>query len=255
MKVIKEFDTFCYASSLCNMLRQQLKSSRLLPRVAWTCRRLRVRATLTVRTHSHDSSWDAVHHEWRIRLFDSGRAARSYAINLGHFPDRWFLGPSASVYFSRQSDKQAGRPDSFRISSRQLEGLKTSGTDLSLGTDLAVEEHFSFKVSDAAFSLFTQAYGAVLSVQSTQAHAERQLSRNKFVLCDDVSHLTTQALRLEMHVPVMHGYCNHILHKQSHLIAGFQYPTPLIILQAIMKKAQLLHMCNIHGATPLCGTG
>ena len=178
------------------MLRQQVIQNRFLLRAAWTFRRLRVRAKVTCWTHSHDTSWDAVHHKWHVRLFDCGHATRSYAIDLGHFPDRWFLGPSASVCFSR-SDQQAGRPNSFRISSRQLEGLKTSGTDLSLGTHLAVEESFSFEVSDTAFSLFTQAYGAVLSVQCTQAYAERQLSRTNTLLHGDTSHLRSQTLRSE----------------------------------------------------------
>ena len=176
----------------CSMLRQGLIQNRVrLPRAALTYQRLRIRTQVT-------TNGDAVHHEWRIRLFDSGRAARSYAVDLGHFPNRWFLGPSASICFSR-SDKQAGRPNSYRISPRLLKGLETSGTDLSLGTDLKVEQHFSFTVSDTSFSLFTQACGATLSVQSTSAHAERQLSTTCFMLNDKVSYLKSQALRLEIH--------------------------------------------------------
>ena len=185
-----------------SMLCQLHIKNRFLRQAAWRCCRLQVSKAHSG-SYPHGFSGDGVHHEWRVRLFDSAHG-RSYAIDLGHFPGRWFLGPSASVAFSR-SDNLAGRPHSFRVSSKQLEGLKSSGTDLSLGTNLAVEEDFGFTVSDTEFSLVTQAYGALLSIQSTSAHAERQLSRTTALLQGDMSCLKSQALRSEVYNLVMHA--------------------------------------------------
>lgn len=162
--------------------------NRLLRPAVCICRKLQVRAEAN--PHSFR---EAEHHEWRVRLFDTARA-RCYAIDIGHFPAHRFLGPSAFVVFSR-TDITAGRPNSFRIPSKQLEKLTTAETDLSLGIDVSANEHCCFKVSDIEFRLFTQAYGALLSIQSTSVHAERQLSGTNTLLHDDTSYLKGQVLR------------------------------------------------------------
>lgn len=174
------------------MLRKFATQSTFLRRAAWGCRRWPARSASHSGIHLRCSS-DAVHHDWRVRLFDSARA-RSYAVDLGHVPDRWFLGPSAAVAFSR-SDSQAGRPNSFRILTKQLKQLRSSGTDLGLGTDLAIDEHLCFKIAETEFSLVTKAYGAVLSVQMTSRPPERQLSGTTALLQEDMSCLTSQTLR------------------------------------------------------------
>ena len=171
------------------MLRKQVN---LLQRAAWDLRRAPGRLASQTGIHVQCSN-DAVHHEWRVRLFDSARA-RSYAVDLGHVPDRWFLGPSAAVAFSR-SDSQAGRPNSFRISNKQLKGLRSSGKDLSLGTEVSIDGLFSFKISETEFSLGTKADGAVLSIQLASAPPERQLSGTTALLQGDMSCLTSQTLR------------------------------------------------------------
>lgn len=127
------------------MLRKLPTQSYFLRRAAWTCRRGPGLSVSQPGIHVECSN-DAVHHEWRVRLFDSAHA-RSYAVDLGHFPDRWFLGPSGAVSFSR-SDNEAGRPNSFRILTKQLKGLRSSGTDLGLGTDLAIDKHLLFKIDE-----------------------------------------------------------------------------------------------------------
>lgn len=145
----------------------------------------------------HSTSY-AVHHVWRVSLFDSARA-RSYAIDAGYVPDQWFLGPSAAVAFSR-SDREAGRPNTFRVLAKQLKGLRSSGTNLGLGTYLASDEHVHVSISEAEFSLITKADGAVLSVQLTPTVPERQLSSTTILRQEGTSCLQSQTLRLEMYL-------------------------------------------------------
>lgn len=218
------------------MLRKLPTHDYFLRRAARTCRRGPGLSACQIRIHAQSSN-DAEHHEWRVRLFDSARA-RSYAVDLGHVPDRWFLGPSGAAAFSR-SDSAAGRPNSFRILTKQLKGLRSSGTDLGLGTDLAIDKHLQFHTDETDFSLVSKAHGAVLSVQLTSVPCDRQLSRATALVQEDMSCLTSQTLRSGV----------------SLLFAGSQCPTPFIIRQAMMSKAQPLHMCNTHGAMLLYRIG
>ncbi|KAL3150933.1 hypothetical protein ABBQ32_000681 [Trebouxia sp. C0010 RCD-2024] len=199
------------------MLRKFPTQGTFLGRAAWSCRKWRIRPAPQAGIHLRYSN-DAVHHEWRVRLFDSARA-RSYAVDLGHVPDQWFLGPSATVSFSR-SDNQAGRPNSFRILPKQLKQLRSSGTDLGFCTDLAIDEHLSFKIAETEFSLVTKAYGAVLSVQLTSEPPERQLSGTTALLREDTSCLTSQTLRLPVSYTFSHpaGY-----HEQGTALAHVQH--------------------------------
>lgn len=174
------------------MLRKLPTQSYFLRRAAWNCRRGPGVSASQPGIHVQCSN-DAVHHEWRVRLFDNARA-RSYAVDLGHIPDRWFLGPSGAAAFSR-SDSEAGRPNAFRTLTKQLKGLRSSGSDLGLDTDLAIDEHLLFRTDETDFSLVTKANGAVLSIQLTSMPPDRQLSGATALVQEDMSCLTSQTLR------------------------------------------------------------
>ena len=139
------------------------------------------------------SNLGALQDAWRIRVFDPSQE-RNYAVDLGHFPDSWFLGPSAFVAFSR-SDVHAGRPNSFKVPSKQLASLQASvgpGHDVDLA---AANGALSFRLSDDSLRLSTQTYGALLLLRSSQLEADRQLSKVVQLPHRNISCLNAQAHR------------------------------------------------------------
>lgn len=152
-------------------------------------------------TPSQTSTSGGSHDAWRVRVFDVARA-RSYAIDFGHFPAQWFLGPSAYLTLSR-SDDQAGRPNSFKHIPKQLVGSATPTLDLSHNVDISASDgSVSIQSSERIFSVRAEAYGAALTV-STKSHQTEsliQLSRITVLGHKNASCLSSQTLRSDQHL-------------------------------------------------------
>ena len=163
-----------------------LVSCRLRPQAV--CRRL-----LTINAEASTSG--GFHDVWRIRVFDTVRR-RSYAVDLGNFPESWFLGSSTSLTISR-SDESAGRPNSFKHSPKRLADLFTPITDLSHNVGLSTkDESVSISLSDKGFSVKAHIYGAALLLNTSHPPAENELSKVTVLQHKDVSSLKSQTLRL-----------------------------------------------------------
>ena len=177
-----------------SMLRRLQSRSLPFQRIKSPCRAFRPRAEGPSLASQKPSSVGAFHNAWRIRVFDHCRE-RNYAVDLGYFPNSWFLGPSAFVAFSR-SDGTAGRPNSFKVPSKQLASLQASPPGSGQDVDVAVaNEALSFRLSDNSFKLSTHTYGALLLLRSSEQQAERQLSKVVHLSHKDMSCLNAQAQR------------------------------------------------------------
>ena len=160
---------------------------------------VRFLASKTVSASGQSSSLEAPHDAWRIRVFDPVRA-RSYAIDFGHFPDRWFLGPSTSVTLSR-SDEQAGRPNSFKHFSKQVVGPAITTPDLSQPVKISASDNsLTINTSDRSFNVTAQIYGATLVLNTLNPQADNQISTTTALQHTDVSGLSSQTLRSEFDI-------------------------------------------------------